>query len=232
MRYDQTVRWMMAVGMALLPTTALAARKDFPCKGCIFEDNGDKLLLVLHGDGQTAAAMQAPWSKPAAAHGVSLVLAKCPAASCWQWNGDPKWLDDMVDAVARERTVDARRVWLAGWSGGASYLGLHAFALQRFAAVSFDGGGLAPSGTCRPIPSYFLVGDQNPYHQYAVELRDALGACGSEVVWDLRKGAGHPAEWSALLKSSDAILTWFEAHPKAPSFFSKVVAELTAAGAS
>lgn len=222
MRFPLFVRLSVALAVSLLPISAAAApQKDFPCKGCLFENNGDRLLVVLHGDNQNAAAMAAPWSKPAAAHKVSLLLAQCPQDlgckdSFWKWNGDPKWLDGLVDAVAKQQTIDAKRVWLAGWSGGASYLGMYAFRLDRFAAITFDGGGLAPFGLCpkRTLPAYFLVGDKNPYHHYAVDLRDALSKCGGEIEWDLRKGADHPAEWTALNKTADKILTWLEAHPK------------------
>lgn len=215
-----------ALFLLLLWPSALnaAPRKDFPCKGCLLEARTTKspLLIVLHGDGQNAAAMAPAWTKPAAAHKVSLLLAECPKDlgckdSFWKWNGDPKWLDGLADAVSKDYPVDADRVWLAGWSGGGTYLGLRAFDLSnRFAAMTIDGGGMAPSTACpkRTLPTYFLVGDQNPYHQYAIDLRDAVTRCKGEIVWDLRKGQGHPGEWTALVKDGDKILTWLEAHPR------------------
>jgi poly(3-hydroxybutyrate) depolymerase len=213
---------MMGLALALLwGLSAAMPQKDFPCKGCVFEPHGDALLVVLHGDGQSAEVMRGPWSKVAADHAVSLLLVQCPKdlgcnGSFWQWNGDPKWLDGLVDAVAKQQAIDAKRVWIAGWSGGGTYLGMNAFKLSRFAAMSIDGGGMTTGGACpkHTPPTYFLVGDKNPLHNLAIDLRDALTKCGGEIVWDLRKGANHPAEWDALNKSADRILTWFEAHPK------------------
>lgn len=218
------MRWAPLAFVLVASPVAAAPRKDFPCKGCLLEARATKspLLIVLHGDGQNALSMEPAWSKPAAAHKTSLLLAQCPKDlgckdSFWRWNGDPKWLDGLADAVAKEYPVDADRVWLAGWSGGATYLGLRAFELSgRFAAMTIDGGGMAPSAVCpkRVLPSYFLVGDQNPYHHYAIGLRDALTRCTGEVEWDLRKGQAHAGEWTALVASAGKILTWLEAHPR------------------
>lgn len=219
-----TVR-ALVLGLLLVPATASAApRKDFPCKGCLFEGRPSKspLLIVLHGDGQSPDAMAPAWSKPAAARNVALLLLQCPRDlgckdSFWKWNGDPKWLDGLADAVIKEYPIDRDRVWLAGWSGGASYLGLHAFELSnRFAAIAIHGGGMAPYGKCpkKVLPTYFLVGDKNPYHSLAIDLRDAITSCNGEVVWDVRKGQGHPGEWTALGGTADKMLTWLDAHPR------------------
>jgi hypothetical protein len=223
--YDSHVRGLVAISVLLFATTAGAAvRKDFPYPGSVYE-SVDKtpapLLVVLHGDNQQASTMRAAWSAPAAKRAISVLYLQCPKAlgckgSFWSWNGEPKFIDDAVDALGKD--VDPDRVWIAGWSGGASYLGMRAFDLSdKYAALSFNGGGLSPlSSNCpsRVLPAYFLVGDKNPLHHLAKELRASLGGCNAEVVWDLRPGADHSGEWKALEKDADKVLAWLEVHPR------------------
>jgi hypothetical protein len=71
--------------------------------------------------------------------------------------------------------------------------------------------------TCpgQSIPSYFLVGDANPAHGAARELRDYLERCGQTVEWDLLPGANHRAEDAALTpEKADAILNWLYSQPR------------------
>lgn len=219
------VRRLLAIAVLLFPTTATAAvRKDFPYAGSVYESvdtSPAPLLVVLHGDNQQASAMRAAWSAPAAKRSIAVLYLQCPKAlgckgSFWSWNGEPRFIDDAVDALGKD--VDPERVWIAGWSGGASYLGMRAFELSdRYAALAFNGGGLSPlTSKCpaRALPAYFLVGDKNPLHHLAKELRASLDACAAEVVWDLRSGKDHAGEWKALEKDADKVLAWFEAHPR------------------
>jgi poly(3-hydroxybutyrate) depolymerase len=80
--------------------------------------------------------------------------------SWWQWNGEPSWVIDQVAAVARTTPIDPSRIYLAGWSGGATYIGMHAPAwTTTFAALVIHGGGHEPHADCpaRTLPAYFLV---------------------------------------------------------------------------
>lgn len=212
---------------------ARAGRPDFPCRGCFLESAARAtgpvpLLVLLHGDGQRAIEVVAPFSKPAVERGIALVALACPrelgcrTASFWQWNGDPAWLDARVRDVADATPIDADRTWIAGWSGGASYLGDHAPSLGgRFAAAVFLGGGMAPPVGARcpapALPVRFLVGDANPLHGLAVALRGYFDGCGGEVVWDLRRGVDHSGEHRALVApgAAAAILDWLAAHSRA-----------------
>lgn len=217
-------------------------RKDFPCKGCLFDPPGGDakkapLLVVLHGDKDTASAAAAPWENATASRHVALFVPQCPASegcdkgSWWMWDGDPKWLDGRVRAIEAEYAIDADQIWLSGWSGGASYMGWRATSLGgRYAAIAITGGGMPPpdkSGCPRcSLPVYFMVGDANPLHHLAKSLREYFDACGGEVVWDLQKGATHGGELMALGKPAKvaAILDWFAAHPrKCPAAIAPVV---------
>ncbi len=127
------------------------------------------------------------WESHALPKGVALLALACPndqgvQGSFWQWNGAPSWLTAQVDAFAAKvaiHEIDRGRVWLAGWSGGAPYMGYRSPELQRsFAALVYHGGGMPPTDTCEAgassegmAPVFFLVGDQNPLHGLAVRLR-------------------------------------------------------------
>lgn len=208
-----------------------------PCTGCTLDVYGDTaagaapmpLLVVLHGDHERAAGIAAHWRAAARQREWALLSLQCPTAeqckgSWWQWNGDPQWIRDRVSDVAAQVSIDPARTYLAGWSGGATYLGLRAAAWSEiFSAVVVHGGGMAPRedpAPCPPraLPAYFLVGDANPLHSLARELRDHFVQCRQDVQWQLIPGADHRAEDRALDgKRALAILDWLAARPRAAS---------------
>jgi poly(3-hydroxybutyrate) depolymerase len=185
--------------------------------------------VVLHGD---AAAGHAPDLRTpfvavqaaARAHGFAVLAPRCPAehgctrGSYWQWTqGSPgAWLREQVRAVTAAYPIDPERVFLLGWSGGASYAGSVVHELgERFAAVAFVGGGMPPEPlptACphRLPPAYFLVGDKNPFHHLAQALRGLYTRCGGEARWQLLPGADHDGEHAALRSPARAaaLLDW------------------------
>ncbi|HSN24794.1 MAG TPA: PHB depolymerase family esterase [Kofleriaceae bacterium] len=166
------------------------------------------LVVVLHGDREHARDAAARWRTAVDAHGWVLLALDVPAGdSWWRWNGDPQWVIDHANAIAH----DPARTYLVGWSGGATYIGMHASAWRgTFAAVVLHGGGMAPDdATCTDLPAYFLVGDRNPLHALAKDLRAYFDGCHDDVVWDLVKGADHAREERALTRAkANAILDW------------------------
>jgi poly(3-hydroxybutyrate) depolymerase len=176
------------------------------------------LVVVLHGDREHAPAAAARWHAAVKKKGWALLALECPADqgckdSWWRWDGDPSWIGDQIDAVAKRRAIDRKHVYLVGWSGGGSYIGYRAQAwASRFAALVIHGGGMAPSSSDCPdpaIPVYFLVGDRNPLHHLAKALRSYFDGCKQDVVWDLVKDGDHEKEEAALTtKKAEAILGW------------------------
>lgn len=166
------------------------------------------LVVVLHGDREHARDAAARWRSAVDKHGWGLLALDVPEGdSWWQWNGDPQWVIDRANAVPH----DPARTYLVGWSGGATYIGMHAPAWRgTFAAVVLHGGGMAPDDTtCTDLPAYFLVGDKNPLHGLAKDLRAYFDGCHAEVVWDLVKGADHAHEDRALTRAkANAVLDW------------------------
>jgi poly(3-hydroxybutyrate) depolymerase len=195
---------------------------DHPCAGCLVSlpaaPEAAPLLVLLHGDFETAGRIYARWHAWAEERGIAVLAPTCPASegckgSWWQWDGDVGWLERQVDAVGALHAIDRQRVWIVGWSGGASYIGWHTQELERsFAAIVIHGGGLAPAYAACPRSKasvYFLVGDRNPLHRLAVALRSHYDQCGQDVQWSLLPGAAHEGEWSALdARRGKAILDW------------------------
>ena len=215
----------VVVPLCALAGIASAAPKP-PCKGCTLEAPASSdpvpLLVVLHGDREHAANAAARWRSVTKQRGWALLAIECPKArgckdSFWQWDGDPSWILDQVSTVAKQIKVDPQQVFLAGWSGGATYIGWHVQAWPgTFAAVVVHGGGAAPSDrTCVDLPAYFLVGDKNPLHYLARQLHEYFDDCKQTVMWDLISGADHAKEASALTKKKALeILSWLASHAR------------------
>jgi poly(3-hydroxybutyrate) depolymerase len=210
---------LFTVGAARAERRSLA---DVPCKGCLARVDDGKtpqpLLVVLHGDyGQGPRELLLAWDRFAAPRGVAVLSLACPKdlgckQSFWQWDGSPQWILTAVDKLAASYAIDRNRLWIAGWSGGSTYMGMETRALERtFAAMVHHGGGYPPgSGDCvtPAIPVYFLVSSGNPYHDHQKALRDAYVACGHDVTWTVVPHVDHAAEWAALTKYGGAILEW------------------------
>ena len=169
---------MRIAALCLLALTASAhADASPPCKRCTLDvpalHDGDlPLLVVLHGDREHATAAAARWRDAARQRGWALLALECTPTRAARTaggneNGDPSWLVDQVAAVAKAVPIDPSRIYLAGWSGSATYLGMHAPVWTAFAALVIHGGGHQPGTDCpaQPLPAYFLVGDRNPLHE-------------------------------------------------------------------
>jgi polyhydroxybutyrate depolymerase len=224
-----------AAGVAA-PASQPAARRlaDWPCKGCVVElppghDPAKRwpLLVVLHGDSADVAAVTAAWRPHAAARGLALFAPRCPRAegcrdSWWQWGGDPAWLLRQIDAVAARLNVDPGRVVAAGWSGGATYLGMFVQRLApRLAGLAWIGGGHPPteSRECaahRP-PLYVLIGALDSMRQYAKPGSEFLRGCRHEVAWDERRRTGHRDALRLVGKADGGkVLDWLLARTRPP----------------
>lgn len=227
---------VLAVGLAITSAASAKRRVGFPCAGCVLDpppaDAAAPLVVVLHGDAGGGSpdvhGAADVFAKEAAKRGIAVFAPRCPTdkgcaeGSWWQWEGgDPtQWLESQVKAIEATYAIDPDRIFLAGWSGGASYLGWWAGALGgRYAAVAHLGGGIPPRDKACPrcnLPALFVVGDANPLHHLAVGLRDRYLACGADVRWDLHPKANHAGEWSAVHATAApaTILDWLLAHPR------------------
>ena len=201
-----------------------ATQSNPPCGGCTLEIPSARtdpvpLVVVLHGDTDNARERATKWRSAVAKRGWALLSLDCPDelgcpdGSWYRWRHDPGWVREQVRDVTARHRIDASRIYLVGWSGGATFIGKHLHAWPRmFAATVIHGGGVPPrSDDCpdRPFPAYFLVGDKNPAHGASKRLRAYFEACEQDVRWDLQPGANHAAEDDALTTAkADQILGW------------------------
>lgn len=210
--------WILGLLVLLFASRAEAAL----CEGCVATaPKGDEkvpLIVILHGDwGGGPKLMHDTWLRFTKPRNVALLALQCPKddgckGSWWKWNGDPKWIERQIDAFADDHPIDRERLWIAGWSGGATYIGMHTQEIEAtFAGIVIHGGGYWPlKEGCAATPSgvFFLYGDHNPLHAHAVELHDHYEKCGNELSTTLLKGADHEGEWKALDSNGGKILDW------------------------
>ena len=235
----------IALALALLAPASLARaapaelRKDWPCVGCFtaLPATGASpaprpLLVALHGDfnGDSSAPTRLFRAlRPACEQAeVILVALRCPeekgcrTGSFWQWRSteghDPGWLGAQIDAVASSVGVDAARVYAAGYSGGATYLGWYGPTYaERFAAIVHIAGGVPwgdPCPRCK-VPVLFTLGAGDPMLvPYTRPLRDYYEACGGhEVVWETLPGVSHEGILGVVQGGKgSALLAWLLGH--------------------
>lgn len=211
---------------------ATAARKreaNQPCTGCLTIAPDTKtpspLIVVLHGDfGITPADLANKWDRFAAPRDVAVLSLQCPKdkgcskGSWWQWDGDPSWVTEQVEAVTAKHAIDRSRMYLAGWSGGATYIGMRTQAFEKtFAGLVIHGGGHRPSSdACGGAKTAvaFLYGTANPLHDLSVRLHDHYETCGADLRTTLLPKADHEAELRALDTNGEAITDWLLARRK------------------
>lgn len=194
------------------PESTAARTRSQPCTDCVAimpaTKNPAPVVLVLHGDsGITPADLAKKWERFAAPRDVGVLSLACPRdrgckGSWWQWDGDPSWVVSQVDTLAAAHPVDRRRLYLAGWSGGASYIGMRTQAFEEtFAGIVIHGGGIRPRAPgCAKTKTAvaFLYGTANPLHALGEGLHDHYEACGDDVRTTLLPNADHAAELRAL----------------------------------
>lgn len=200
-----------------------ATQSKPPCSGCTLElpsaaADPVPLVVLLHGDTDNARERATKWRDAVMRRGWALLSLNCPErlgcdGAWYKWRHDPGWVREQVREVVSSQRIDASRIYLAGWSGGATFISKHLHEWPRmFAAVVIHGGGVPPRGgdcPAQPFPAYFLVGDRNPGHGAAKRLRAYFESCDQEVRWDLLAGADHRKEDAALTaKKADQILGW------------------------
>ncbi|MBA3452435.1 MAG: hypothetical protein H0T42_04985 [Deltaproteobacteria bacterium] len=199
------------------------------------------LLVALHGDegrdfGRASATQGVinSWKAAADQQGYIVFAPACPAsAGCngaWSdWLAAQSyrltpatlaWLDAQVDAIEAMYNVELDREMLAGYSGGAYWLGYYAQARgDRFAGVAMVAGGM-PAYTANhgcpvcKIPGYFLGGNMDFRTQQMSDTANAFDRCGEEIRTDLIAGGTHQSTIASLGSGKALeILTWLDARP-------------------
>ena len=207
-----------------VPRDRVEARDNFPCVGCetrlpATADLGTPapLLVVLHGDLGDVSRMTRVWQKAALGHGMVLTSLLCPRDkgcnnSWWKWYLSPRhapsWVGEQIDEVSRQVAIDPARIYAAGYSGGASYLGYYGPTNpDRFAAIAHVAGGVQFVSECSKskTPVLFLIGNQDPMLSlYVNRLHAWYGGCGNPMSWRVLPGVTHDGI-VPLLQASRAV---------------------------
>jgi hypothetical protein len=226
------VRAFLVVIGLLVASHARADAPEPPCPGCTLDVPESKtampLLVVLHGDHETAAAAVARWKAPALARGWAVLGIQCPEKEklcrMGQWymfNPKPSWIEGFVATVESKLSIDSKRIYLAGWSGGSTYIGMRADKWTKFAAVVFHGGGRKPlSGSCpKKLPAYFLMSATNYFFKYTKLFSEFWKNCKQDRVWDLHKNVKNHVAEGLLLDEAKAneILDWLAPRTREPT---------------
>jgi predicted esterase len=227
----------VASAALLVATTAQAEPvsapiEGWPCKGCVTfapAEGGSPrpLLIALHGDDAGTGKLFRALRPACEQAKVVLVSLRCPTelgcrTSYWQWYGtsthDPGWIGAQIAATRARFAVDPARVYAAGYSGGATYLGWYGPTHPGdFAAIVHIAGGM-PWGTPCPdckVPVLFTLGATDPMLvPYTRPLRDYYAACGGhEIVWETLPGVTHESVIPTVQAGKGtALVAWLLAH--------------------
>jgi poly(3-hydroxybutyrate) depolymerase len=207
---------------------------DWPCPGCIVVlphkvPRQAPLLVALHGDEGDPALVASMWGPVTAARGVILFAPQCPRSSgCqsswWAWlqsgsTYDDGWLGRQTQFVERRYGIGRKREYLAGWSGGADFLGWYALRhADRFAGSAFVAGGVPYTSACpqRPMAGIFLGSDADfrTASRQPAQVSAILTRCGDPTAALSPHGLDHQATIMSLQTAGYGaqILRWLLQH--------------------
>ena len=128
------------------------------------------LIVLLHGSGHNGLSLVDKWKDFAAKEAIIIVGPDSIDPSRWASPVDgPDFLHDLVESIKSKYTIDPRRVYLFGHSGGAIFaLYMSLFESQYFAATVVHAGALhqrdpAISLAKRKTPIAIFVGTRDPF---------------------------------------------------------------------
>lgn len=105
------------------------------------------LIVLLHGSGHNGLSLIDKWKDLADKEGVIIVGPDSADPAVWATPKDgPDFLYDLVEALKQKYSINARRVYLFGHSGGASFgLQIALFESEYFAGIAVHAGALTPN---------------------------------------------------------------------------------------
>jgi tetratricopeptide (TPR) repeat protein len=149
-------------------------------------DTPTPLVILLHGSNHVGLSLAEKWKDLAAAEGFIIVAPDSIDSAFWGIPADgPRFMRDLVEEMKGKYSIDPRRVYLFGHSGGAGFaLLMGLYESQYFAAIAIHAGALNIAGVelikiaKRKTPFHIQVGNMDPLYPVAVvrETRNALKA--------------------------------------------------------
>jgi poly(3-hydroxybutyrate) depolymerase len=157
------------------------------------------LIVMLHGSGRVGMSLVEKWKDLAKKEGIIIAGPDSADTRVWGMPQDgPDFLRDLVEELKAKYSINPRRVYLFGHSGGAIFaLEMSLMESQYFAATAVHAGALARDdadlmdSAKRKIPIFIQVGDSDQSFPLKVvrATRDALNAKGFAV--ELTEISGH-----------------------------------------
>ncbi len=177
------------------------------------------LIVVLHGSGDSGMMPVSRWREFAKAHGIIIAGPNALDSQNWRIPDDaPEFIYEMVEALKAKHSIDPRRVYLFGHSGGAIVgLCLALMESEYFAAAAIHAGALEPEHSVivdrarRKIPISLIVGTKDPLFPVADlrETRRMLGSRGFYV--ELHEIKDHTHDYGKRYKLiNDMIWNFFQ----------------------
>jgi poly(3-hydroxybutyrate) depolymerase len=177
------------------------------------------LLVLLHGSGSNGLSLVREWSDLANREGLVLLGPDAIDSMVWHIRNDgPYFIRAAVDEVSKHYSIDQRRIYLFGYSGGAVHaLTLAMLESEYFAAAALYAGAWRDQRSYvvvpyakRKIPVSMFVGDKDQFFSLKSvwATRSALEKAGHPVTLRIFSRQGHayhsiaaqvnPNAWSFL----------------------------------
>jgi len=128
------------------------------------------LIVLLHGSGRNGLSLVDKWKDLAKKEGIILVGPDSLDTSRWSSPVDgPDFLRDVVENIKSKYTIDPRRVYLFGHSGGATFaLYMSVLESQYFAATAIHAGAMRRNDPAigqakRKTPIAIFVGSRDQF---------------------------------------------------------------------
>jgi poly(3-hydroxybutyrate) depolymerase len=156
------------------------------------------LIVLLHGSGRNGFSLVEKWKDLAAKEGIIVVGPDSLNPSVWSSPVDgPDSLRDLVEHIKSKHTINPRRVYLFGHSGGAVFaLYMSLLESQYFAATAIHAGAIAKNDPAiafakRKTPIAIFVGTKDRFFplEDVRRTRDDLNKQGFAV--ELTEMPGH-----------------------------------------
>jgi len=127
------------------------------------------LVVLLHGSGRNGLSLVEKWKDLASKESFVVVGPDSLDPSIWKTPVDgPDFLRDVIENVKSRCSINPRRVYLFGHSGGAIFaLYMSLFESQYYAASAIHAGAIDPKDPAvgyakRKIPIFLCVGTKDP----------------------------------------------------------------------
>jgi poly(3-hydroxybutyrate) depolymerase len=129
------------------------------------------LIVALHGSGGDGRAMVQEWKELASRQGIIVAGPNSLSSAGWSLTEDgPALFGDLVEELKAKHPIDAKRVYIFGYSAGAVYaLQLALMESEYFAAAAVFAGALDVASFSRidrakrKIPIALFVGTEDPF---------------------------------------------------------------------